>query len=159
MNAPGNRSRRSAIATCAVLPIFSYTGAMCRVRSFTLRVAPSIIFALFAYLPLSATPDRAAQSHYGLTFRPQAKPWLLMPSDISGAIPKLLSQTGAFKDVRSLTPNESLIPYDLNVAFWSDGAAKLRWVSIPNENGSGEKVRFSATGEWTFPPGTVFVKT
>jgi uncharacterized repeat protein (TIGR03806 family) len=73
-------------------------------------------------------------------------------------MPKLLSQTGAFKDVRTLTPSESLIPYDLNVSFWSDGATKSRWISLPNENGPAQKISFSPTGEWKFPPGTVLVK-
>jgi uncharacterized repeat protein (TIGR03806 family) len=77
-----------------------------------------------------------------------------MPHRAGGAMPLLLSQTGAFKDLRTLTPAAGLIPYDLIVAFWSDGAFKTRWVAIPND-----KVQFSPTGEWKFPPGTVFVKT
>jgi uncharacterized repeat protein (TIGR03806 family) len=51
-------------------------------------------------------------------------------------------------------PDDALIPYDLIVPFWSDGAAKLRWVSVPIE-----KIKFAPTGEWIFPRGTVFVKT
>jgi hypothetical protein len=39
------------------------------------------------------------------------------------------------------------------VAFWSDGTSKSRWVAIPSE-----EIKFSATGEWIFPAGTVFVK-
>ncbi len=69
-------------------------------------------------------------------------------------MPPLLSQTGAFKDVQSFTPNENLLPYDLIVPFWSDGAVKTRWASIPDE-----KIKFSPTGEWVFPADTVFVKT
>ncbi len=69
-------------------------------------------------------------------------------------MPPLLSLTSAFKDVRNLTPNENLLPYDLIVPFWSDGAVKTRWASIPDE-----KIKFSPTGEWGFPAGTVFVKT
>ncbi len=81
-----------------------------------------------------------------------------MPSQADGPMPKLLSQTGAFNDVRTLSPNESLIQYDLNVSFWSDGATKSRWIAVPNENGLTQKINFSPTGEWKFPPGTVFVK-
>ena len=82
-----------------------------------------------------------------------------MPDDPQGAIPKLLSQTGAFKDVRNLTPNARLIPYDLNVPFWSDGAEKARWIAPPYRDGAlPEKIDFAATGEWTFPSGTIFVK-
>jgi uncharacterized repeat protein (TIGR03806 family) len=81
-----------------------------------------------------------------------------MPSQADGPLPKLLSQTGAFKDVRTLSPTESLIPYDLNVSFWSDGATKSRWIAVPNENGLAQKINFSPTGEWKFPSGTVLVK-
>ena len=84
-----------------------------------------------------------------------ASAYLQMPERADGAFPKLLSQTGAFQDVCQFTPNAALIPYDLNVAFWSDGAEKVRWVSVP----SGQKIKFAATGEWSFPRGTVFVKT
>lgn len=77
-----------------------------------------------------------------------------MPERADGALPRLLSKTGAFKDTSNLVPNDALIPYDLIVPFWSDGAAKLRWISVPDE-----KVKFAPTGEWIFPRGTVFVKT
>jgi len=40
------------------------------------------------------------------------------------------------------------------VSFWSDGAAKSRWVSVPKA----KTIGFSPTGEWVFPQGTVFVK-
>ena len=39
------------------------------------------------------------------------------------------------------------------MAFWSDGAVKSRWIAIPDG-----KIKFSATDEWVFPAGTVFVK-
>ena len=77
-----------------------------------------------------------------------------MPDTASGNIPALLSQTGAFTALKALQPASTLLPYDLVLAFWSDGAAKSRFVAIPEG-----KVAFSATGEWKFPPGTVFVKT
>jgi uncharacterized repeat protein (TIGR03806 family) len=59
-----------------------------------------------------------------------------------------------FTDTAHLVAGAALIPYDLIVAFWSDGARKARLVAIPR----GE-VAFSPTGEWKFPDGTVFVKT
>jgi uncharacterized repeat protein (TIGR03806 family) len=91
---------------------------------------------------------------YGLNVRPESKAYLLMPEHGDGALPRLLSQTGAFKDVLQMTPDDGLIPYDLIVPFWSDGAKKSRWISIP-----AEKIKFAPAGEWVFPKGTVFVKT
>lgn len=85
--------------------------------------------------------------------RTAAKPYLNMPPRADGKIPPLLSQTGVFSDTRHLIPVTTLIPYELVVAFWSDGAAKMRWIAIPNR-----KIKFSATGAWVFPAGTVFVK-
>jgi uncharacterized repeat protein (TIGR03806 family) len=80
--------------------------------------------------------------------------YLHMPHLAGGKIPPLLSQTGAFSDTRHLVPSQGLIPYDLIVAFWSDGAVKTRWIAVPQA-----KIKFSPTGEWTFPKGTVFIKT
>ncbi len=77
-----------------------------------------------------------------------------MPDTASGKIPPVLSQTGALADLRQLEPARTLLPYDLVLAFWSDGARKTRFVAIPEG-----KVGFSPAGDWTFPPGTVFVKT
>ena len=100
-----------------------------------------------------------APAPYALNSRPAARAYLLMPERDSGIMPPLLSQTGAFKSTRNLIPGESLIPYDINFSFWSDGATKLRWVSVPKDGSSaGMSVGFTTNGEWTFPRGTVFVK-
>jgi uncharacterized repeat protein (TIGR03806 family) len=91
--------------------------------------------------------------------RPLAKPYLSMPQQAGGGMPALLSQTGAFKNTRELNTSDSLIPYDLNVSFWSDGASKARWISVPYEGPDRcEKIKFSPAGEWSFPKGTVLVK-
>lgn len=78
-----------------------------------------------------------------------------LPSNAAGQVPRLLSQTGVLQDTPNLVPNADFVPYDLIVPFWSDGAEKMRWVSVP----AGQKIKFAPTGEWVFPQGTVFVKT
>jgi uncharacterized repeat protein (TIGR03806 family) len=69
--------------------------------------------------------------------------------------PALLSDTGAFADLGTLTPNPGIVPYDINVSFWSDGADKRRWFSIPDPN-----ARFTPAGQgmWNAPVGTVWIK-
>jgi uncharacterized repeat protein (TIGR03806 family) len=84
----------------------------------------------------------------------EGTPYLAMPGNAGGTMPRLLSQTGAFKNVAELRPARGLIPYDVIVPFWSDGAEKSRWISVP----AGQKIKFTETGEWVFPRGTVFVK-
>ncbi|MDB6125657.1 MAG: hypothetical protein JWQ71_4650 [Pedosphaera sp.] len=75
--------------------------------------------------------------------------------------PTLLSQTGVFTNLIDLSPVEGLIPYNVNSPLWSDGALKSRWLAVPNNGepyAANQQIGFSATGEWTFPIGTVFVK-
>lgn len=70
-------------------------------------------------------------------------------------LPALLSQTGAFSDLASLTPEPGIVPYEINLPFWSDYALKSRWFSIPNTN---DTMTFSTSGNWLFPTGTVWIK-
>jgi uncharacterized repeat protein (TIGR03806 family) len=112
------------------------------------------IFAAFSAAIISCATAKKNSAPSGLNSRPPAKAYLQMPGRADGELPKLLSQTGAFKSVRDFSPARSLIPYDLIVPFWSDGAVKTRFISVPDG-----KIKFSPAGEWIFPRGTVFVKT
>jgi uncharacterized repeat protein (TIGR03806 family) len=105
-------------------------------------------------LGVHAASVGAGAAPYGLAVRTPPAAYLRMPHRGSTAMPALLSQTGAYADTRNLVPAKGLIPYDLVVAFWSDGAIKSRFAAIP-----AGKIHFSATGDRTFPKGTVFVKT
>jgi uncharacterized repeat protein (TIGR03806 family) len=90
---------------------------------------------------------------YGLATRIATPPYLALPARADGQIPALLSQTGVFSDTANRIASPGLIPYDLNVAFWSDGADKSRWIAVPQG-----QIAFAPSGEWRFPAGTVFVK-
>lgn len=75
--------------------------------------------------------------------------------------PPLLSQTHAFTNLATLATASGLVPFDVNAPLWSDGAHKWRWAAIPNDGvpyGTNEQISFSTNGEWSFPPGSVFVK-
>jgi uncharacterized repeat protein (TIGR03806 family) len=111
--------------------------------------APKIGFALL----LIALGSCSRPAPYGLDARVATKPYLGMPSEADGQMPPLLSQTGVFSDTPKRIASPGLIPYDLNVAFWSDGADKSRWIAVP-----AGQIQFSPSGEWRFPAGTVFVK-
>jgi uncharacterized repeat protein (TIGR03806 family) len=117
------------------------------------RYASALLAGLSTLSPLASHSD-SKDAPYAIASRVEAHPYLRMPARPDGAIPKLLSQTGAFKDTPHLVPSEELLPYDLIVPFWSDGAQKLRWIAVPKG-----KIASSPSGEWTFPAGTVFVKT
>jgi uncharacterized repeat protein (TIGR03806 family) len=97
----------------------------------------------------------AAGELYLLTLGEQARLLKIVPaSPDPGNVPLTLSATGLFPDLASLTTIDALVPYDVKVPLWSDGAAKKRWVSVP----TGTVIDYSADGAWKFPAGTVFVK-
>src|SRR5262249_55483716 len=75
-------------------------------------------------------------------------------SNSSIPIPQTLQDTGAFADLATLAPNAGVVPYEINVPFWSDNALKRRWFSVPN----GEPMDFDVDAPWNFPSGTVWIK-
>jgi len=72
----------------------------------------------------------------------------------STPLPATLSATGLLSDVAGFVPSDKLIPYTINAPFWSDGAIKSRWLTVP----TGSTIGFSPTGDWTFPTGSVSMK-
>jgi uncharacterized repeat protein (TIGR03806 family) len=121
------------------------------------RAAKSAVLAvaMSALLGVVATSWADSPAAYGIASWVAPKAYLNMPRSAHGNMPALLSQTGVFTDLRTLTPTPGLIPYELIVPFWSDGAAKVRYLALPQ----GQQIGFTADGDWTFPAGTVFVKT
>ncbi|GGG56790.1 hypothetical protein GCM10011414_28290 [Croceivirga lutea] len=86
---------------------------------------------------------------------------LVQNGELEGTVPELLSETGAFKNLETLEPNDGVLPYDLIEPFWSDGAEKKRWLVIPNDgthNTPAEQISFSENGDWQFPTGSVLIK-
>lgn len=70
-------------------------------------------------------------------------------------LPPLLSETGAFADFSTLEPHAGIVPYEVNLPFWSDHAAKRRWFSIPE---SLPTMQWANDANWQFPAGQVWIK-
>ncbi|HTV79299.1 MAG TPA: chitobiase/beta-hexosaminidase C-terminal domain-containing protein [Steroidobacteraceae bacterium] len=115
----------------------------------------SALCALATVAPVSQAQSPSAARVTGISSWLAPEAYLHMPPTIAGPLPKLLSQTGAFSDTARMVPTKGLIPYDLIVPFWSDGAVKSRYMAIPK----GTQIGYTADGDWTFPAGTVMVKT
>jgi uncharacterized repeat protein (TIGR03806 family) len=111
--------------------------------------------------PVQVSVTSGSGQPYGITSRTPFSAYGNMPPTPSGNLPGLLSQTGFFADTPQLVPANTLIPYAPNAPFWSDGAIKSRWMTVPNAGAPyarDEQIAFAPTGEWSFPAGTVFVK-
>jgi uncharacterized repeat protein (TIGR03806 family) len=68
--------------------------------------------------------------------------------------PATLSETGCVDPEHPTVPADGLIPYGVTTAFWTDGAAKRRWLAMPD----GAFIDVDADGDFQFPPGSVLVK-
>jgi uncharacterized repeat protein (TIGR03806 family) len=79
----------------------------------------------------------------------------LRPGAGSGAsLPTRLSATGCVLQDDPSRPATGLVPYAPNAPFWSDGAAKERYLGLPN----GTTMSVLADGDFELPVGSVLMK-
>ena len=76
------------------------------------------------------------------------------PVFVEDLFPKTLSETGCFLADDPAQPASGVLPYDLNLTFWSNGALKERFMAIPD----GESIVVDPAGDWEFPIGSVLSK-
>lgn len=78
------------------------------------------------------------------------------------AFPDKLSQTNCFSDTAKRVPAAGLLPFDVNLPLWSDGAFKQRWVVWPAAaQGQGpQAIDLPADDHeaWDLPLGTLVIK-
>jgi uncharacterized repeat protein (TIGR03806 family) len=72
----------------------------------------------------------------------------------NNTVAEKLSETGCVTATDVALPATGLIPYEVNAAFWSDGATKQRWMALPD----GATIAVQSDGDWTFPERSVLVK-
>ena len=79
----------------------------------------------------------------------------LVTTTAGSTFPNTLGATGLFSDLTTLTPAAAVVPYEINLPFWSDHAVKRRWFSIPDGT---SRMTWSREGRWSFPAGQIWVK-
>jgi len=79
----------------------------------------------------------------------------LATGESAGSFPQTLSETGLFADLTDLWPNPGLLPYEINLPFWSDYAIKSRWFAIPDGTNT---IGWARDANWTVPNGMLWVK-
>ncbi len=52
-------------------------------------------------------------------------------------------------------PASNVVPYDVVSVLYADGAGKYRFLAVPPN----QKIHFDPSGRWTFPDGTIVIKT
>ncbi|MGE0816445.1 MAG: hypothetical protein AB7O93_24105 [Vicinamibacterales bacterium] len=69
-------------------------------------------------------------------------------------VPGRLSETGLYRDLATLEVDPRNRPFTPQYPLWTDGAAKRRWVRLPE----GAVIDVSAIDNWDYPVGTRFWK-
>ena len=69
--------------------------------------------------------------------------------------PQTLRATGCVDRTDPTKPAPGLIPYGVNAPLWAGGAAKQRWLALPD----GETIHIGPDGDWELPVGTVVIKS
>ncbi len=75
-------------------------------------------------------------------------------STTGAPFPQTLSATGCRSPGNTTQPAGGMIPYGVNVELWSDGAAKSRWMGVPDRG----TITIDPDGDWEFPVGTILMK-
>jgi uncharacterized repeat protein (TIGR03806 family) len=75
-------------------------------------------------------------------------------SDDTPVWPATLSKTGCVDPANPTKVASGLVPYDVNVQLWSDGADKKRFVGLPD----GATIHVGDDGDFDLPKGAVVVK-
>ena len=70
-------------------------------------------------------------------------------------LPPTLADAGIFSDLATLTPHAGIIPYDVAVPYWTDGADKRHWFSVLDP---ANRMVFRDRQSWTFQPGIVWIQ-
>lgn len=71
-----------------------------------------------------------------------------------GVMSNRLSDSGCVDSSNPQLPASGMIPYNVQNAFWADGAAKERYLSLPNDT----VIKVSNSGDFDFPVGSVLMK-
>ena len=79
---------------------------------------------------------------------------LRQAATVAGSVPAQLSATGCVATGNATMPASGLIPFGPNAPFWSDGAAKSRYLALPE----GQRININMEGDFEFPTGSVLVK-
>jgi putative heme-binding domain-containing protein len=107
---------------------------------------------------ITAFAESSAGELFVLDYDYTGQIYELIPSgltDKSANFPKLLSETGLFTSLKTMTPAPGVVPYDVVVERWVDGANSKRWVAIP---GTGLITLSKEKTAAVYPEGTVFAK-
>jgi uncharacterized repeat protein (TIGR03806 family) len=92
---------------------------------------------------------------YVLSYGGSGRIYRLTPGNSSaGSFPTSLAATGCVNPANPTQPATSVVAYDINVPFWSDGASKQRFIALPSAN----SVHVESNHDWSFPVGTVLMK-
>ncbi len=116
------------------------------------------------FQPVSFGEDRDGELYVMQLFGPLGKVFQVVeapPKPAGKPLPLVLSDTQCFADLKTLDPAPGVLPYEVNVPLWSDGAGKGRYLVLPPGAKPGTlpiAVPEDPYASWDLPVGTLLVK-
>ncbi|MDB5050888.1 MAG: yliI [Fibrobacteres bacterium] len=107
----------------------------------------AILFSISAFFACFPLPAGARLASALVDYR---------SGDTASHPPPRLSLTGLYRDMTASprAVSDSIYPYEVNAPFWSDGAGKERFITVP----SGKTVVPTDSNGYIFPDGSVLIK-
>lgn len=96
----------------------------------------------------------AGLENVALQSRPDNQTCVAPDLNSGATVPDLLSLTGCVDSADITKPYSGLIPYYVNSVLWSDGAAKERFMGLPNSTA----IAIDPEDNWVIPAGTIIMK-
>lgn len=88
-------------------------------------------------------------------FEGSVKRLVAKPDPTLQPLPQHLSETGVFRNLEELLPSAGVVPYEINVPFWSDFAIKQHWFSLTHSN---QNFSLQSPNKIHYPAGAVWIK-
>jgi glucose/arabinose dehydrogenase len=95
---------------------------------------------------------RGADGGGGAIYRLERAP---APANPVAAFPRRLSDAGIFSELAKLTPAPGVVPYEINLPGWHDGARSVHHLAVPGN----EVLRVRPARSWDLPDETVLAQT
>lgn len=81
-----------------------------------------------------------------------------IPTDDDPNFPETLTATGCYENVARQRLVAGAVPFTINSPLWSDGAAKRRYLVLPEKDGKLQTIDYVSAGSFNFPVGSILIK-
>lgn len=106
-------------------------------------------------MPLRSLTLYGTLALYAFAARGNAEAFNFFDASIADSIPKVISGTGFYADMKTKQPSANVTPFEVNAPLWTDGAVKSRFIAVP----PGASVVYNDTADtYGYPDRAMIIK-